>query len=195
MKNNKQRILEISKDLGTAHIGSCLSTLPVLEEIYSKKRSSDIVILDNAHAHIAHMIVKSNLPEYFLPNIRIKQSIKEHGIHCDRKAGCDASGGSLGHALGIAIGYALSDRKRDVYVIVSDGSIMEGSCWEALRLIDAYKLRNIKIYTNFNSYTAVAKIDRDLLVKRMKAFVKNINVRYTDNGEGFEGLAGHYKTI
>lgn len=202
----ENRIIEISKELNLSHIGSNISCLPVYMEIYEKKRPEDIVIACNAHSHLAHLLVK----EAYHPivasfsNEKMKKAnrwpqrmIKEHGIHCDRKAGCDASGGSLGHGLGIAIGYALTNRKRDVYIVVSDGSMMEGSCWEALRLIDAYRLSNIKIYTNFNGYTAVAKIDRDLLVKRMKAFVKDINVRYTDNGDSslLEGLKGHYATL
>jgi transketolase N-terminal domain/subunit len=109
------------------------------------------------------------------------------------KAGCDASGGSLGHGLGIGIGYALADRKRDVYVIVSEGSMMEGSSWEALRIIDDLKLTNVKIHTNFNGYSAVAKIDDITLAERMKAFVPDITVHFTKNGEGFDGIEGHYK--
>ena len=181
----KKRILEISKSRGLSHIGSCLSVLPILEEIYSKKRPEDKVILDNAHAHLAHLLfLRGEIPE-----IRLDK----YGIHCDRKAGCDATGGSLG--LGIGIGMALVNRGRDIHCVVSDGSMHEGSNWEALRIKDKLKLNNLKIYCNFNGYSAVAEIDRDSLVKRMRTFCEDIEVRYTQNGEEFEGVQGHYRIL
>lgn len=190
---NKERILSISKKLGLSHIGSNLSCLTVLEEIYAKKKPKDLVILDNAHAHLAHIIVK----DIFSIEPMIKASIERHGIHCDRQAGCDATGGSLGHGLGIAIGYALADKKRDVYVIVSEGSMSEGSSWEALRLIEDLSLQNIKIYTNFNGYSAVAKVNSDTLTARMRGFIRIVPIefRYTENGEGFDGVQGHYRVL
>jgi transketolase len=194
---NKDRIIQISKKLDLSHIGSNLSCLPVLEAIYKEKKPEDIVILDNAHAHLAHLVVKDSYISEPKDSQGVERMIQEHGIHCDRanigQLKCDASGGSLGHGLGIGIGYALANRKRDVYVIVSEGSMMEGSSWEALRIIDDLKLMNVKIHTNFNGYSAVAKIDDITLAERMKAFVPDITVHFTKNGEGFDGIEGHYK--
>lgn len=197
MKNQKiERILEISKKLGLAHISSCISVLPILEEIYEKKKPEDKVLLDGAHAHLAHLIVRDEwVGDGLESNLVIEDVIKDFGIHCDKRAGCDASGGSLGHGIGISIGMALTDREKIVYCIVSDGSMQEGSNWEALRIKKQLRLDNLKIYCNFNGYTAVAEIDRDDLVKRMKAFCEDIEVRYTENGEGFDGVQGHYKKI
>lgn len=45
-----------------------------------------------------------------------------------------ASSGSLGHGIGIAVGYALADPQRLVYVTISDGECAEGSVWEALAI-------------------------------------------------------------
>lgn len=200
----KQRILDISKELGLSHIGSNISALPVYVEIYQQKRPDDIVIADNAHSHLAHLVVK----ESYVPATGIidapyediteaKDLIEKHGIHCDRKAGCDASGGSLGHGLGIGIGYALADRSRDVYVILSEGSCMEGSTWEALQTITRLKIMNIKIYTNFNGYSAVGEVDRERMAEKVSLFARYLKIehRFTDNGEGFEGVAGHYRKV
>jgi transketolase len=184
--NKKTSILTISKELGLTHLGSNLSIVPVLEEIYAQKKPGDKVILCNAHAHLAHVL--------FLDPDHAKRLIKQD-IHCNRAAGCDASGGSLGHGIGIGIGYALADRSRDVYVVVSDGSMMEGSGWEALRIKADLKLSNLIIYTNFNGFSALAPIDGNILARRMLAFCKDIRVRYTSNGEGFEGVQGHYKKL
>ena len=185
--SNRDKILYISKRLGLSHIGSCLSVLPILEEIYRIKKPQDKVVLSNAHAHLAHLITRT--PYY--SDETIEDLIKKD-IHCNRGAGCDASGGSLGHGLGISIGYALAGY--NVHCIVSDGSMMEGSEWEALRIIGGLGFP-IKIYTNFNGYTAVSHADFYTLKTRMSQFVKGIEFRQTDNTEGFRGVQGHYQIL
>lgn len=192
MNTLQERILYLSQRLKLSHIGSNLSCLSVLQEIYDKKDSQDIVILDNAHAHLAHLLVK--FPD--ASNESIEELIEQYGIHCDREAGCDASGGSLGHGLGIGIGYALSDRTRNVYVIVSDGSTQEGSFFESLRIAKLLSLTNLKIYTNFNSYTAVAQIDLSYWEECIKSFGFPVEFRRTNNLlPELEGLEGHYKIL
>lgn len=193
----KNKILQISKELGLTHIGSNLSILPILKEIYAVKKPKDKVILDNAHAHLAHLLVYATqlgVP----PDADIgfaKDMIEKYGIHCDRKSLCDASGGSLGHGIGISIGYAFANPDINVYCIVSDGSMMEGSNWEALRIRKDLKLYNLKIYCNFNSYSAVANVDLETLCKRLMQFCPGAEIRYTKNGKGFEGIQGHYKKL
>lgn len=180
----KERIIEISKKLGLTHISSCLSTLPILEEIYSVKQPDDLVLLDNAHAHLAHLMFTNPQNAEFL--------IKKYGTHCDVRAGCVVSGGSLGHAIGIGIGIAFVNRKRNVYVIASDGSMQEGSNWEALRIKKELGLTNLRCYFNFNGYSALSLIDLRELSMRVLSFCPNANIRFTQNGEGYEGVQGHY---
>jgi transketolase len=199
----KQRILNISKELNLSHIGSNISCLPIYVEIYKSKKPDDIVIACNAHSHLAHLVVKeafttASTSEEIKANRWAERMIEEHGIHCDRKAGCDASGGSLGHGLGIAIGYAISNPTHSIFVIVSEGSMMEGSSWEALRIANDMRLKNLFIYPNFNGYSAVAKIDSTDLVTKMAHYAEYVNLIYygkTNNGEGFEGIEGHYKKL
>lgn len=191
MNKLEQRIVDISKRKGLSHIGSCLSVLPILVDIYEKKHPRDKVILDNAHAHVAHLVVKEEYEK--LENI--EDIIDSIGIHCDKQAGCDASGGSLGHGLGVAIGLAMINRDRTINVILSEGSLMEGSTWEGLRNKEDFKLDNIQIYLNLNGYSAVAKIDRERLINRVRSFCPYVHVWRTENGEGFSGLQGHYKIL
>ena len=188
MDQLEQRILDISKKLGLTHIGSCLSCLPILEEIYANKAPEDKVYLSGAHAHLAHLIAKG------YNDNKIEKLILEVGIHCDRKAGCDVSGGSLSHC-GIAIGLSLANPEIKVYVVITEGSAQEGEEWEFLRLKTQLKLDNIKVIANLNGYTAVTKIDRDELSNRLKVFCHDIDIRYTNNGEGFDSLEGHYKKL
>lgn len=188
MEDLKDRILEVSKKLELSHIGSNLSCLPILQEIYSVKKPQDKVILDNAHAHLSHLVVKEN-------SGFIEPTIEKYGIHCDVHSGCDSSGGSLGHGIGIGIGMAIIDRSRDVYVIVSDGSMMEGSNWEALRIANSLNLTNLHIHCNFNGYTAVSESDPEELYQKMKYLYSDITLHKTSNGEGFDGIQGHYKKL
>lgn len=194
----KNRVLELSKKHGLSHIGSNLSMYPLFEEIYSKKNNNDLVVFDNAHCGLGHLVVKEEeAKEAYELGMGAKFDADEmlkYGIHCDREAGCDATGGSLGHGLGISIGLALAHKDSKVYCTISDGSIMEGSNWEALRLINDLNIKNIEIHANFNGYTAVAEINRIALGTKLYAFNKDIKIHHTNNGEGFDGIQGHYVT-
>jgi len=182
--NKKQKIIDISRKLGLTHVGSCLSVLPILEEIYSVKNPEDKVLLSGAHAHLAHLMFTD-------PDRALELIHKD--IHCNREAGCDASGGSLGHNLGISIGYALANPNISVYCIITDGSFHEGSEMEALRIAKSLNLTNLKVYANFNSYTAVAKINIDYLEEIINAIGFPVRVYRTNNGlSKLEGVAGHY---
>jgi len=194
----KQRILDISKKLGLAHIGSCISILPILVEIYQNKKPEDLVILDGAHGHLAHLVVQEwdflkradHIDQPYESGIEML--ISELGIHCDRKMDCDVSGGSLGHGIGIGIGLALANEKRNVHVMVTDGSMAEGSNWEALRIKFNLAVTNLKIYCNFNGFSAVAPVNIEKLEWQMKQFCPDIKVYYTDNGLGENKVEDHY---
>jgi transketolase len=71
-----------------------------------------------------------------------------------RIPGVDATSGSLGHGLGIAAGYALSFKRRNldrrVFVVVSEGELYEGSIWESLLFINHHRLDNVHIILDRN---------------------------------------------
>ena len=56
MTTEQNRIIEISKKHGLSHISSCLTATPILKEIYEIKKPEDLVVLDNAHAHLTHLL-------------------------------------------------------------------------------------------------------------------------------------------
>lgn len=188
--SNKDKILQISKELGLSHIGSNLSCLPILEEIYRKKQPKDLVILDSAHAGLAHLLLITK------GNIKLTtQIIKKYGIHCDRKALCDASGGSLSHT-GIGLGYAIANPNLKVYTIISDGSACEGALGESLRIAKLMNIKNWKIHANFNGYTALSKIDIDYWEQFIKGYGFPVIFHRTSNGLAeLEGVKGHYALL
>lgn len=187
---NRERVIDISVRHKLSHAGSCLTALPIIEEIYAQKKPEDKFILSSGHAHLAHAVVREALGFE-----DAEKAIQAYGIHCDRRAGCDVSTGSLGQGLPISVGIALADRSKNVFCLVSDGEMAEGSCWEALRIAKEQKLDNLKVYANFNGFGALGAIDLDYLEARIKAFGFPVEIRRTDPGLGewAQGVMAHYK--
>lgn len=103
----------------------------------------------------------------------------------------DCSSGSLGHGLGIAIGMALSNRKENVYCLISDGELAEGSIHEAFRIAEELKLTNLIVYVNWNGWGAYR--DTDSYNVPLCRYVNVFEVRTgVDYIPFLEGLAGHY---
>ena len=187
-----KRILEISIKHNLSHLGSCFTALPIIYEIYSKKKLEDKFILSSGHAGLALYVVL----EHFY-NVNAEYLLETHGIHPERDLEnfIDVSTGSLGLGITIASGMALSNPKIDVYCLISDGESAEGSIWEALRFLDENEIKNIKVYANINGWAAYKRVDTQKLSDRLKSFFPQINIRLTDVNEtvDFETpLAAHY---
>lgn len=186
----EERVLELSFKNKLSHIGSCLTVLPILEEIYKIKRPEDKVVLDGGHSHLAHLVIREIYEN--------KKIGKIHDIHCNKKDGCDVPTGSLGMGLGISVGLALADRTKRVFCVVTDGGMAEGSNWEALRIADELKLDNLIIYCAANGYGAYKKIDLDLLEARMNLFnprVKFVRIKLPKWDFITDPQEYHYKII
>ncbi len=69
--------------------------------------------------------------------------------------GIKTATGSLGHGIGYGTGiayYAKKNKiKKDVYVVISEGELYEGSTWEALLLLSSLKLDNVTIILDVNN--------------------------------------------
>lgn len=85
----------------------------------------------------------------------------------------------------------------DIYVLTSDGEMAEGSCWEALRIAGELRLENLKVFCNANGYSALGKVDVDMLDTRMQMFYPSLMFRtnlfkYPDF---LQGVGGHYLAL
>jgi len=189
--NLKQRILDIAYKHKIGHLGSYLTAVNIIDNIYSKKNKNDIFILSSGHAALALYVV---IEKY--ESINAETLFNKHGGHPHRceSDGIHCSTGSLGLGITVAIGRALANTTRKVYVLISDGEAAEGSVWEALRFIEENNIKNIEIYVNVNGYTAYDKIDIQYLKKRLLAFMPRINIVETNvNMYPFlKGLNAHY---
>jgi len=58
--------------------------------------------------------------------------------------------GSLGSALPFALGVAKMRPESTVYVVIGDGEMQEGSCWEALLAMNRLGIRNVEVHVDAN---------------------------------------------
>ena len=152
---------------GSAHIGGGMSVMDMLTILYYKYMKIDVanpnwedrdrLILSQGHAGVAYASVlcelgfndKEQLKTFNLTNSKM-------GIHLDsnKVIGVDASTGSLGHGLPIAVGTGLAARvlgkDYKTYCILGDGECDEGSNWEAAMSAAHFKVDNVISFVDRN---------------------------------------------
>ena len=194
MNDVERRVIDISYKEKIGHLSSNLNAVNIIEEIYKTKKADEPFILSMGHAALAMYVV---MEKYEGRNA--EELLHKHGVHPHRDIGdgIHCSTGSLGMGLTVATGYALADRSRDVYCLLSDGEAGEGSIWEALRFAYEAKLDNLKVYANVNGMIAYDMIDRDYINNRLKAFLPDINIRNTEPPKWAfaEGVLTHYYVL
>mgnify|MGYP000011386538 FL=1 len=194
MSNLKKRILEIAYKNKLSHLGSYLSSVDIIDKIYKTKNKEDIFILSSGHAALAlYAVIEKyegkNAEELFLKHGGHPHRDEDNGIYC--------STGSLGMGITVAIGRAMANKNKKVYVLISDGECAEGSIWESLRYIQESNLSNIEVYVNVNGYAAYDKVDTKYLVDRLNVFLPRINIEYTTVNQlpFLKGLNAHYHVM
>lgn len=194
MVSLKRRIIEIAYKHKLGHLGSYLSSVEIIDNIYRDMNKDDIFILSSGHASLALYVV---LEKYF--GFDAEQLFLKHGghPHLDEQNKIYCSTGSLGLGITIAIGRALANKNRKVYVLISDGECAEGSVWEALKTIYEHNIQNIIVSVNINGLAAYKEIDSNYLTTRLKAFLPSINLHYTSVEQlpCLKGLHAHYHTL
>lgn len=165
--NIRLHVLKELKWRTYGHLGGALSIVEVLSVLYGKYMhhdpihpdwdERDYLVLSKGHAgpglYCALAVVG-----YF--DEEILYTLNEGGTslpsHPDRlkTLGVDMTTGSLGQGTSVAagLGYALRLQRKDnkVYLIVGDGELNEGQCWEAFQFIAHNKLNNIIVFIDDN---------------------------------------------
>lgn len=184
-KEIRKFILSIAKDSGHGHIPTCFSVVEILYAVYGTIRHDpenpswdqrDIFILSKGHASLAHYTTLAHFGYFDIEKVYSYGSFaSDFGCHADRLKvpGIEASTGSLGHGIGLAVGMALAfkirSNSRKVYVLIGDGESNEGSVWEAIMVATNLKLNNLTvIYDNNMSHSRGLQIHNP--AERFKAF-------------------------
>src|SRR5256714_8706907 len=155
------------------HDASSFSTLDVIQVLYEVLRvdpdnpewaERDRFLLSKGHGPLAYYAVLAH--NGFFPADELSRFMSWEGIlgaHPDRLQvpGVEASTGSLGHGLPMAVGvaYALRARGLDeqrVVVLTGDAELNEGSNWEAILHAGARSLGNLTLAVVDNQSSSVA---------------------------------------
>ena len=186
-----ERIVDIAYAEKLSHLGSYFSSVGIIDDIFSLKEKDDIFILSAGHCALALYVVLEKHLGHDAHTL-----FKKHGGHphlCEEDD-IYCSTGSLGMGVTVAVGRAIANPERTVHCLISDGECAEGSVWEALKFIYENNIKNIKIYVNVNGYAAYDSVDTKYLVERLKVFLPDIEIIYTEVGTFpfLRGLNAHY---
>jgi len=170
LRRMRRIILEAASAAGEGHVPSALSILDILWVLYDKilqidparpeDEERDRFVLSKGHASLGLYAVLAR--KGFFPEAELKtfgRFDSRLGGHpdCRKVPGVEASTGSLGHGLPIAVGMALGQRIRKiparVFCLIGDGEANEGSIWEAVALANHHKLANLCCIVDYNHST------------------------------------------
>tara|TARA_B100000700_G_scaffold328254_1_gene445509 strand:- start:2816 stop:3622 length:807 start_codon:yes stop_codon:yes gene_type:complete len=95
--------------------------------------------------------------------------------------GIDITSGSLGHCVGsgagMAISYKRNNKDNNVYVIISEGELYEGSTWEALLFAKHNDLDNLTIIIDINSLIILGKTQDCLNLDPIKNKIEGLGIK------------------
>lgn len=167
----RRKVLDMVYEKNSGHIGPSFSIAELISVLYSDYdiNEKDKLILSKGHAVPIIYAALHELGKITDDELKLFREVNSplQG-HPDKNVlkYIDATTGSLGQGLSIAIGHALgkSLRKEDgtVFCIVGDGEIQEGQVWEALMYFPMLKLTNLICLIDYNKYQSDGKVNETI---------------------------------
>ena len=211
-KRIRHSIIDTTMKAGGAHLGGGLSMLDILVTLYFKYMhinpetpddpDRDRFVLSKGHAAIGYI---PTLAERGFFDKALLDSFNKFkspfGMHPDslKITGCDASTGSLGHGLPMALGMALGARIQKktfyTYCIVGDGELNEGSNWEAAMTAAHYKVNNLLVFVDRNMQMIDGPVESIMGIEPLSDKWKAFGWRVLEiDGHNFEQIAEAIET-
>ena len=183
--------LKMTNRAKSSHVGSMFSCADIVSVLYSKilkydaenpnddERDYFLQSKGHAGAVLYVALAKNNFfDEKLLETYYQNGSIL--GGHISHKGvpGVELSTGSLGHALSVGCGIALElkkkGKKNNVYVLLSDGEIDEGSNWEAFLFAGHHNLNNLTAIIDYNKIQSIGStfetLDLEPIERKIESF-------------------------
>ena len=202
--NIRKNTLKIANSSSGPHIGTALSCVDILTQLYFKtmnissysELNRDIFIMSKGHGamalystlHEKDLLSKEDLFSYYLDGGKLP-------AHLDKETSeaIEVSSGSLGHGLPQALGFANSKKLKGldskVYVLMGDGETQEGSVWEAAMLAPKMNLDNLTILIDRNNLQGYGRpselVSYESIDEKFKSFNWDV---FRVNGHDFEEL-------
>ena len=179
----RKKILTMVHKAGTSHIASNFSCVDIFTVLYENLKKGDEVVVSKgwAAATIYYFLAKQGkIPKEDLDKFgkEIDGKIPYLGLAETTVPGVLVNGGSMGHGLPVAVGMAYAKKLKgedgNIYCIMSDGEMNEGSVWEAVMLASHHKLDNLIVLIDANKWQAMGRtkdvIDLEPIEKRWLGF-------------------------
>jgi len=143
----RRKILDISQQVSALHAAGAFSAMEMVDCIYHclmrrnpDGSSPDTFLMSKGHSCLVQYVIleergvlsQHDLDFYCKAGGRL-------GCHPDYgNPGIEASTGSLGHGMGLAVGMSYSDKIHGkdtrLFLVTSDGELQEGSTWESMMM-------------------------------------------------------------
>ena len=194
------------------HPGGSLSAAEVFTYLYfeemnidpkdPKKADRDRFVLSKGHTAPGLYAALANRGYFPVEDLLTLRHIGSHlqGHPCiQHTPGVDASSGSLGQGISVAVGMALSAKlsKDDyrVYTLLGDGEIQEGQVWEAAMFAGSHHLDNLCVIVDNNNLQIDGTIEEVNspypITDKFAAF--NFHVIAVEDGNDFNQLRAAFK--
>jgi len=201
-KQIRKDILNASYESGACHIGSALSCVDILVDLfYNKKIKPEQFLFSKASGVATYYAILADLG--YFPKGDLPRYLREYPLPSVEVPGILHSFGSLGHGLSVAVGMAIADRNKDIYVLLSDGECQEGSTMEAVLFAGHHNLTNLHVIVDNNDLQACGKTEDIMKMDNLWEFFKNTlpNCEIVDTikGQGVDFMENdfswHYRNL
>ena len=194
-KSVRKRIFEFKTRTKAGHLASCLSSVDILISLYFDENTlfdhkKDILLFSKGHGSPTLYPILADLGYYSAEEL--EKYCTPEGIlrlHSDSTIpGCHFVGGSLGNGLGYGSGVAYGSGK-NVYVIVGDAELYEGSIWESLMFIAHHNINNLRVIVDRNKMGILGKTEELLKLEPLEEKFKSFGFdAVTIDGHNFDDL-------
>lgn len=187
----RKETLNIHRIAQDTRLASSLSCIEIFVVLYYGKilnydpsnikwENRDRFIVSKGHGAISLYPILADLGYFNIEELNrvCKEGSFLGGIPDSIIPGFETINGSLGHGLGVACGMSLAlkrkQKKENVFVLLGDGELYEGSVWEAIMFAGEHKLGNLIAIIDNNKKCMLDYcrniIDLEPLHEKFKAF-------------------------
>ena len=171
----RRTVLDMAYAGKTGHIACAFSLIELLAVLYRSHLSydpkdpmnadRDYLVLSKGHGVMAQYaclaeigwISPGDLGRYCSDGTRLT------GLADPHVPGVEASTGSLGHGLSVAVGLAMAAKRRGTgqraFAVIGDGELNEGAIWEALLFAAHFRLDNLIVLVDENGFQAMGRTE------------------------------------
>lgn len=198
LKDDKEELLALRKKVfltgykgGLAHLASCFSCMEIIYTLYLKGvlrynpenpkwEDRDRFILSKGHAGLTFYscLERAGLISSEMLNSYLQEGGLIGGEPCMRDCEwVEATTGSLGHGLSVAVGMAmalkLNGSPAKVYVLLGDGECEEGTIWEAAMSAVSFKLDNLVAILDCNHIQKMDFVEKTIGAENWRGRFEN----------------------